>query len=93
VIYNHGEPRWNDFNTGKLLIRPPNIWQSYQHSNLVAKQEKLAKEMMNLAYEILFHMPVRYFADRFGEVRQNLAEEKVPEGRVKAVMQAGLQPM
>jgi hypothetical protein len=53
---------------------------------------KLAKEMMNLAHEILFHIPVRYFADRFGEVRQNLVEEKVPEGRVKAVMQAGLQP-
>jgi hypothetical protein len=28
----------------------------------------------------------------FGGVRQNLVQEKVPEGRVKAVMQAGLQP-
>jgi hypothetical protein len=28
------------------------LWQSYQQSNLVAKQEKLAKEMMNITYEI-----------------------------------------
>jgi hypothetical protein len=37
VIYEHGEPRWNNLDRGKLLILSTTaLWQSYQQSNLVA---------------------------------------------------------
>jgi hypothetical protein len=42
---NYGEI----ISTGKLLIR---LWKSYQQSHLVAKQENLEKEMMNLAFKV-----------------------------------------
>jgi hypothetical protein len=32
VIYEHGEPRWNDIDKIKL-IRPPQLLQSYQQSS------------------------------------------------------------
>jgi hypothetical protein len=45
VIYELGEPWWNDMNRGKLLIRPPDL-----SGNLVAKQEEQAKEIMTFAF-------------------------------------------
>jgi hypothetical protein len=45
VIYEHGELRWNDIDRRNPLIRPPELWQSYQQSRLVAKLEDLAKEI------------------------------------------------
>jgi hypothetical protein len=45
VIYEHGEPRWNYIDRRNPLIRPPELWQSYQQSRLVAKLEELAKEI------------------------------------------------
>jgi hypothetical protein len=52
VIYEHGELGWNDINRGKLLIRPAELWLSYQQIHLVARHKEMAKEMMNLAYKI-----------------------------------------
>jgi hypothetical protein len=37
---------------GKLLIRPPELPGNPISNHLVEKQEKLPKEIMNLAYEI-----------------------------------------
>jgi hypothetical protein len=51
VIHEHGEPWWCDIGRGKLLIRSPELSGNPTSSHLVAKQEELAKEMMNLAYE------------------------------------------
>jgi hypothetical protein len=47
VIHEHGEPWWNDIDRGKLLIRPPVTWQSYQKI-----WRNLAKEFMNLAFGV-----------------------------------------
>jgi hypothetical protein len=54
VIYGHGEPWWNDINKEKLLIRLPALSGNPISSHLIAKQEDLVKEMMNLVYEIYF---------------------------------------
>jgi hypothetical protein len=48
VIYEHKEPWWNDIDKGILQIRPPELSCKPANSHLVAKQEKLLKEMMNL---------------------------------------------
>jgi hypothetical protein len=44
VIYELGEPWWNDMNRGKLLIHPPVV-----SGSLVEKQEEQAKEIMTFA--------------------------------------------
>jgi hypothetical protein len=50
VIYEHREPWWN---TDKGTKTPDShaiaLWQSYQHGHQVAKQEELAKEMINFS--------------------------------------------
>jgi hypothetical protein len=46
VIYEHGETWWNVIDRDKL-IRPQEL--SGNPTYLVAKQEELSKEMMNLA--------------------------------------------
>jgi hypothetical protein len=52
-LYKHGDPWWND--RGKASDSSTTaIWQSYQQSHLVAKQEDLAKEIMNLAIQSTF---------------------------------------
>jgi hypothetical protein len=64
LIYEHGEPWWIDIDRGKLLIRPAELSANPNSSNLVANKEELAKEIMNLPYEIslsyfegFFNMP------------------------------------
>jgi hypothetical protein len=55
MICEHGEPWRNHINRGNLLIRPPELSGNTNGSHLVAKQNYLAKEMMNLALRsILF---------------------------------------
>jgi hypothetical protein len=44
-IYEHGEPRWNDIDRRKLLIRPPELSGNSANSHPIAKQEKLGEEM------------------------------------------------
>jgi hypothetical protein len=46
VINEHGESWWNDA-AGKTDSSSRVFWQSYQHIYLVAKQEELAKKIMN----------------------------------------------
>jgi hypothetical protein len=53
-IYELGEPWGNDTDRVRHLIDPPGLWQSYQHIYLVAKQEELAKKIINLALQIIF---------------------------------------
>jgi hypothetical protein len=48
VIYEHGEPRWNDTDMGKLICRPE-LSGNPTSSHLAAKHEELAKEIMNFA--------------------------------------------
>jgi hypothetical protein len=58
MIYEHGEPWWNDIDMEELLIRPPELSGNPTTSYLVAKQDELAKEMMNLALRSIFvHTP------------------------------------
>jgi hypothetical protein len=61
VIYEHGEPWWNDIEREKLLIHPPELSGNPTSSHLVAKQEILAKEMMDLGLRCIFS----YFAGFF----------------------------
>jgi hypothetical protein len=49
VIYEHGKPWWSDIDRGKLLIRPQDLSGNLTSSYLVANQEEIAKEMMNIA--------------------------------------------
>jgi hypothetical protein len=44
VIYEHGEPWWNDIGREKLLIRPPELSGNYISSHPVPKQEELGEE-------------------------------------------------
>jgi hypothetical protein len=54
VTHEHGQPSWKDIDRRKLLIRPPELSGNPIGSHLVGKQEKLAKGMVNLTYEIHF---------------------------------------
>jgi hypothetical protein len=48
VIYEHGKPWWNYTDRGKFLICPPQPSGNPTSSQLVAKQEKVVKEIINL---------------------------------------------
>jgi hypothetical protein len=48
VIYGHVERWWNDTDRRKLLIRPPKLSGKPTSSHRVAKQEELAKEIINV---------------------------------------------
>jgi hypothetical protein len=50
LIYKHGETWWNGGDRRKLLICPPELWQSYQQSS-GSKQEEWSKEVINLALQ------------------------------------------
>jgi hypothetical protein len=54
AIYEHREPRWNDIDRVKLQIRPPEFSLNSTNSHLVAKQEEVAKEIMNLVLWSIF---------------------------------------
>jgi hypothetical protein len=43
VIYEHGEPWWNDIDMGKLLICLPGLSGNPTSSHLAANQEELGK--------------------------------------------------
>jgi hypothetical protein len=43
VIYEHGEPRWNDIDRRKLLIRPPELSGNPAISHPEAKQEEIGE--------------------------------------------------
>jgi hypothetical protein len=44
VIYEHGEPWWNDIDRRKFLI-PPELSVNPTRDHLIANKEKLAKKM------------------------------------------------
>jgi hypothetical protein len=46
VIYEHGQPWWNDIDRGKLII-PPELSGNLTSSYLAAEQEK--RELLNFA--------------------------------------------
>jgi hypothetical protein len=48
VIYEHGEPRWNDIGRGTPDLSTTALWKFYSY-HLVGKQEELGEETMNLA--------------------------------------------
>jgi hypothetical protein len=52
MIYEHGEPWWNDTDRRKFLIRPPELCGNCSSSHLVAKQEDTANEIINVANEL-----------------------------------------
>jgi hypothetical protein len=43
VIYEHGEPWWNDISRGKLLIRPQELSGNPTSRHLVEMQDKLCE--------------------------------------------------
>jgi hypothetical protein len=43
VIYEHGEPWWNDIDRGKLFIHPSELYGNPTSSHLVANKEELDK--------------------------------------------------
>jgi hypothetical protein len=52
------------YRQGKFLIRPPELsLQSYQQSDLVVKQEELAKEMINWPSEVFLFILRRVLQD------------------------------
>jgi hypothetical protein len=51
VIYEHGELWLNNINKEKLLIRLQEPSGNHTNSHLVAKQDELAKEIINLALQ------------------------------------------
>jgi hypothetical protein len=55
VMYEHGEPWWNDSDRGKLLIQPFELSDNHTNSHLVAKQEELAKETNLALQNIVVH--------------------------------------
>jgi hypothetical protein len=52
VIYKHGEPLWNDTDRGKFLIHPPDLSDNPTSIHLLAIRRNLAKEIMNLAFDV-----------------------------------------
>jgi hypothetical protein len=46
------EPWWNNIDRGIFLIRPPELSSNPNSSHLVANEEELEKEIMNLAFEV-----------------------------------------
>jgi hypothetical protein len=51
VIYEHGEPWWNDeVDRRKLLTRPPEFFDNPTNGHLVAKQEELNKGNDNFSF-------------------------------------------
>jgi hypothetical protein len=55
VIYEHGEPWWNDdTDRGELLIRPPELSGNRTIKTSDSKQDEREKEMMNLSCEVFF---------------------------------------
>jgi hypothetical protein len=48
VIYEYGEPWWNDIEREKL-IRPRELSGKPTSSHLLTKEEELAKEVINFA--------------------------------------------
>jgi hypothetical protein len=51
MLCEYGEPRWNDIDREKLLIRPPELWKFYQQSS-DSGTWNMAKEFMNFANEV-----------------------------------------
>jgi hypothetical protein len=61
MIYEYGEPLWNDMDRSKLLIRPPDLWQFYQQSYLVENQEEHGEGIVKFTYEVLLSYFGRFF--------------------------------
>jgi hypothetical protein len=65
VIFDNGEPYWNDIGRGKLLVRPPELSGNFTRSHLVAKRDELFKgnyeygptEYVLLFFRGIFNMP------------------------------------
>jgi hypothetical protein len=58
VIYEHGEPWWNDTDTWKLSICPPELSGNSTSSHLVASRRNTQRNMMNLPCAMfLFILP------------------------------------
>jgi hypothetical protein len=47
VIYEHGEPWWNDIGRRKIMIRPPELSGNTDSRALVSKQRNWENEIMN----------------------------------------------
>jgi hypothetical protein len=61
MIYELENAWWNDVDRGKL-IRPPDLWQSYQQSHLVASiSNGQAKGIMNLTLRSIFIHTCKWF--------------------------------
>jgi hypothetical protein len=43
MIYGYGEPLWRNID-GEKLIRPPELWQSYQQNHLDVSRRNGRKE-------------------------------------------------
>jgi hypothetical protein len=69
VIYEHEETWWNDIHGKTPNSSTRAFWQSYLQRHLVAKQEELAKEIMNLALEASLFILLRDFFN----IQQNLS--------------------
>jgi hypothetical protein len=61
VIYEHGEPWWNDIDRGNLFNRSPEFSGNHISSHIAAKQEEQAKKIMNLALRSIFVHTSKWF--------------------------------
>jgi hypothetical protein len=61
VIYEHGEPWWNDINRGKLLICPQELSGSPLTESFGRKQEEWVKGMRIWPHKVfLFILVISY---------------------------------
>jgi hypothetical protein len=56
-----GEPQWDNIDSRKPLIHPPEHSGNSTTSHLVTNQEDMVREMMNFAYEIISFILVGFF--------------------------------
>jgi hypothetical protein len=61
VLYEHGDPRWNDTDKGKLLILPPDLSGNLTSTESSgSKQKERTKRMMNVALQSILENKFLY---------------------------------
>jgi hypothetical protein len=63
VIYEHGEPWWNDVDRGKLLTHPPELSGSHTSTVISCKAGGMGKRNENSALQIVFVHIFKCFLD------------------------------
>jgi hypothetical protein len=60
VLYEQGDPRWNDTDKGKLLIRPPDVSGNLTSTESSGSKKEWTKRMMNVALQSILESKFLY---------------------------------